>query len=105
SADFVTKAPDPRAQGSGYASMRRLPDGRGIVFAGFGAITGGNNAVAIYNPMADSWEIARAHTPWVVGPTLADGSQEARGRNYLGNRDNHGAIVSPRLNQAWFLYG
>ncbi len=105
SADFVNRTSDPRGGNSAYNSFRRLPDGRGIVFGGFGAVTAGNNAVAIYSPVANTWETALPNTPWVYGPVLPDGSQDARGRTYLGNRDNHGAIISPTRNEAWFFRG
>jgi hypothetical protein len=101
SADFLLKAYDPRNRDYAYATFKRLPDGRGIVFGGFGAVTAGNNAVTAYNPVTNTWETLFATQTFTIGPQLGDGTYDVRGKSFLGNRDNQFGLVVPSRNEYW----
>jgi hypothetical protein len=101
SADFLLKAYDPRNRDYAYATFKRLPDGRGIVFGGFGAVTAGNNAVTAYNPVTNTWETLFATRTFTIGPQLGDGTYDVRGKSFLGNRDNQFGLVVPSRNEYW----
>jgi hypothetical protein len=105
SAKFVSLAPDPRGGDNGFNTFKRLPDGKGISFGGFSHNRAGNNAVAVYDPVANSWKIVVPNTPWVDGPKLPNGSLDVTNRPYLGNRDNHNTIVVGSRNELWVLAG
>jgi hypothetical protein len=101
SADFLLKAYDPRKHDYAYATFKRLPDGRGIVFGGFGAVTTGNNAVTAYNPVTNTWETLFATQTFTIGSQLSDGTYDVRGKSFLGNRDTQFGLVVPSRNEYW----
>jgi Fibronectin type III domain len=86
SAQFVQKAGDPRGGDAGYNTFKRLPDGRGVAHAGFSHDRRANNAVVVYDPVSDHWQVAVPHTPWVD-------TTDVTGRPFLGNRDNQVTLV------------
>jgi hypothetical protein len=98
SADFILRASDPRGGDNGYNTFKRLPNGKGITFGGFSHNRSGNNSVAVYDPMANSWQVVVPHTPWVD-------TTDVTGRSFLGNRDNHNTIVVGSRNEFWVMSG
>ena len=86
SAQFVSKSDDPRGGDAGYNTFRRLPDGKGIAFAGFSHDPTADNSVAIYDPVTDTWQIAVPNNHWIDTYDVSE-------RTFLGNRDDNVALV------------
>ncbi len=96
SVEFVRRAGDPRGGDAGFNTFNRLSDGRGVTFGGFSHDISGNNAVAVYSPLANTWQIVVPHTRWID-------TYDVSGRTYLGNRDDHPTLVVD--NGYWALDG
>jgi hypothetical protein len=86
SAEFVDRAPDPRGGNAGFTTFTRLDTGKGLAFAGFGRTPIGSNAVALYDPVQDAWQITLPSTAW-------NDSYDVRGRTFLGNRSGNAALL------------
>ena len=82
SADFLARTGDPRGGSNGYNTLKRLPDGRAVSFGGFSHDPRGNNAVVVYSPTINRWQITVPHTPWVDGPMVGS-AMDVRERTYL----------------------
>ena len=87
SVGFFLKAYDPRKHDYAYATFKRLPDGCGIVFGGFGAVTAGNNAVTACNPVTDTWETLLATQTFTIGHHSAVGASGVYGQSVLADWD------------------